>query len=52
MSPRRRQVLFRDRRVSIGLGAALIVAGAYLLHEAYEARGSSRPFALRFLPGG
>lgn len=50
MSPRR-QVLFRDRRVAIGLGAVMIIAGAYLLHEAYEGRGTSRPFALRFLPG-
>lgn len=47
-----RQVLIRDRRVAIWAGTLFILAGAYLLHEAYEARGQSRPFALRFLPGG
>jgi uncharacterized protein YfaA (DUF2138 family) len=32
-------------------GAAAIVVGAWLLHQAYEGAGRSRPFALRFLPG-
>lgn len=47
-----RPVLIRDRRIAVAVGAALIVAGAYLLQDAYEHRGRSRPFALRFLPGG
>jgi hypothetical protein len=32
-------------------GCALIVAGAWVLHEAYEASGRKRPFAIKFLPG-
>lgn len=32
-------------------GVACIVVGAFLLYDAYDARGKSRPFALRFLPG-
>lgn len=32
-------------------GLAMIVAGAYAIHQAYEGRGHHRPFLLRFLPG-
>jgi hypothetical protein len=32
------------------LGAALMIAGAWLLHDAYESRGRDRPFLLKFLP--
>jgi hypothetical protein len=32
-------------------GVALIVAGAYVIREAWEGRGRHRPFLLRFLPG-
>lgn len=31
-------------------GLVLIVAGAYVIHEAWEGRGHRRPFLLRFLP--
>jgi hypothetical protein len=34
------------------VGAALIVAGSWLLHEGYEKAGRKRPFLTKFLPGG
>lgn len=40
------------RQQKAAAGCALIVTGAWLLHEAYEKTGRPRPFALRFLPGG
>lgn len=40
-----------DRRVSLLGGLALVVAGAFLLRDAYERRGKSRPWALRLVPG-
>lgn len=40
-----------DRRTALLGGIALITLGAWLLYDAYEARGRSRPFAMRFLPG-
>lgn len=39
----------RQQRVAAGVAA--VVAGAWLLHSAYEGSGKPRPFALRFLPG-
>ena len=33
------------------LGIALTVAGSWLLYEAYELRGRSRPWISRLLPG-
>lgn len=33
------------------LGMALIIAGAWVLHERYEGHGKPRPFLLKFLPG-
>jgi hypothetical protein len=39
------------RQQRIAAGAAAMVAGAWLLHTAYEGSGKPRPFALRFLPG-
>ena len=32
-------------------GLALVVAGAWIVHEAWEGHGRRRPFLLRFLPG-
>lgn len=32
-------------------GLALIVAGAWAVHQAWEGNGHRRPFLLRFLPG-
>lgn len=40
-----------DRRAALLGGITLITLGAWLLYDAYEARGRSRPFAMRFLPG-
>lgn len=32
-------------------GVALIVAGAWILHQRYEGKGRRRPFLLNFVPG-
>lgn len=44
-----RPALIRDRHVEIGLGVALFIAGAWLVHDAYENRGKKRPFAARLV---
>lgn len=36
----------------VATGAALIVAGSWVLWQAYEGSGRRRPFALKLLPGG
>lgn len=41
----------RDRRVALLGGAACLVAGTYLIWDAYDARGIKRPWGLHFLPG-
>jgi hypothetical protein len=41
----------RDRRVAQVGGIAMVVIGARLIYDAYEARGRHRPFWLRFMPG-
>lgn len=40
-----------DQRTAIFLGVAFMTAGAYLIYDAYDARGARRPFALHFFPG-
>jgi hypothetical protein len=40
-----------DRRTAQLAGVLFIVLGAACLHDAYEARGRSRPFVTKFLPG-
>lgn len=40
-----------NRQQKAAAGAAAMIVGAWLLHQAYEGAGRSRPFALRFLPG-
>lgn len=40
-----------DHRTAKLAGVTCMVLGAWLLYDAYDARGKSRPFALRFLPG-
>lgn len=42
----------QDRSTALVVGVALLCAGSYLVWDAYEGRGISRPFAMRFLPGG
>lgn len=39
-----------DRKTELALGIAAFILGAWLIHDAYEGRGKTRPFALRFLP--
>ena len=43
--------VIRDQQAAKLAGVACVVAGAFLLYDAYEARGASRPFVARFLPG-
>jgi hypothetical protein len=33
------------------LGVACVIAGSFLLYDAYEARGKSKPYAMKWLPG-
>lgn len=40
-----------DRQMAVLGGVAAITLGAFLLYDAYDARGRSRPFLMRFLPG-
>jgi hypothetical protein len=39
-----RPAIIRDRSVELALGALLFVAGAWLIHDAYEGRDKKRPF--------
>lgn len=41
-----------NRHLALAAGIAMVVAGAFLLTDAYERRGRRRPFVMRFLPGG
>lgn len=41
----------RDRNHALVAGVGALVLGSWLLYDAYEGRGRSRPWALRFLPG-
>lgn len=41
----------RDQQVALVAGAACLVAGVFLIYDAYDARGARRPFWLHFLPG-
>jgi hypothetical protein len=43
--------LIANRQTEVCAGVALLVAGAYLLWEAYEGRGHTRPFWAKLLPG-
>lgn len=43
--------MIRDARTAKLLGVACIVAGSFLLYDAYEARGRSKPWAAKLLPG-
>lgn len=46
-----RSPVIRDRRVAQFGGIAMVIVGARLIYDAYEARGRHRPFWLRFMPG-
>lgn len=43
--------VIKDQRTAVLAGAACLALGAFLLYDAYDARGARRPFALHFLPG-
>lgn len=43
--------LVHDQRTALIGGVLCVVLGAWLIHEAYDARGQRAPFLLRFLPG-
>lgn len=43
--------LVKDQRTALYTGAACLALGAYLIYDAYDARGARRPFWLHFLPG-
>ncbi len=40
-----------DRNTAMIAGLALVVAGSWLIYDAYEARGRTRPWLVRLLPG-
>jgi len=46
-----RRPVIADRRTALLAGALCVTVGSWLLYDAYEHRGLSRPFALRWLPG-
>lgn len=46
------QPFVTDRHAAMIGGVASLVFGSWLLHQAYEARGLSRPWPMRFVPGG
>lgn len=50
MSPPTTPPLVANQTLAAAVGAALVLAGAWLLHQAYDARGESRPFVLKLLP--
>lgn len=41
----------RDRQTAVMLGVGLYLAGTFVLWDAFEHRGASRPFVMRWLPG-
>lgn len=41
----------RNRNHALLLGIGFVVAGSWLLYDAYEGRGRTRPWAVRLLPG-
>ena len=44
-----RPALIRDRSVELGLGVLMFLAGAWLVHDAYEGRNRKRSFAARLV---
>lgn len=43
--------LVADRHLALWGGIASLCLGSYLIYDAYEGRGRSRPWITRFLPG-
>lgn len=46
----KRPAALHDRNVELAAGIALFLGSAWLIYDAYEGRGRSRPFWARFLP--
>jgi hypothetical protein len=46
-----RTLIIKKRDHALIVGYLGIVIGSYALWEAYEVRGKSRPFLMKFLPG-
>jgi hypothetical protein len=45
-----RTPVVHDRRLALWGGVLMLCAGSFLLYDAYEGRGRTRPFVTRFLP--
>jgi hypothetical protein len=43
--------MVKNRRVAQLLGYGAIIAGSWLLYDAYERRGRTRPWGTKLLPG-
>lgn len=43
--------IIANQTLAVILGAIALIVGFVLLHDAYEARGLSKPFWTHFLPG-
>lgn len=43
--------VIKDRRAALLFGVLGVAGGSWLLWQAYEARGRTRPLAIRVLPG-
>lgn len=46
-----RRPVIPDRRTALLAGVGFVVLGSWLVYDAYEHRGMTRPWALRLLPG-
>lgn len=46
-----RGLVVHDQKLALWGGVLAIVAGSLLLHQAYEARGKTRPWPIKLLPG-
>jgi hypothetical protein len=45
-----RPALLRDRNTELVLGVGFFLLSAWLIYDAYEARGRTRPFGMHLLP--
>jgi hypothetical protein len=46
-----RRPAFRRRDTALWVGVGGIVLGSFALYDAYERRGATRPWFLKWLPG-
>jgi hypothetical protein len=45
-----RKPVVADRRLALWGGVLMLCVGSFLVYDAYEGRGRSRPFVTKFLP--